>query len=127
MPMMIQTIARTLRFPPDRREDDVLAARVGPTVEPAPLRLDVEAGAVEQQPPLGRREPGEVHRRGLLAAPDRERQRPLALVPVGALEDPGFALEPAAVRVLDVLRTRGEDVEDEPAAGHEQLARSAEC
>ncbi len=57
---------------------------------------------------------------------DRERERPRALVPVGALEDPRLALEPAAVRLLDVLAARGEDVEDEAAAGLEQRAGGAE-
>ena len=102
-PRMIQSMRGPYVSRADRGEDDVLAAGVRPAVEPAPLRLDVEAGAVEQQPPLGRREPGEMHRRRLLAAAHRQRQRPLALVPVGALEDPRLALEPAAVRVLDVL------------------------
>ena len=36
---------------------------------------------------------------------------------------PGLALEPAAVRLLDVVLARREDVEGEPAAGAEQLAR----
>ena len=51
---------------------------------------------------------------------DGERQRPRRLVPVGALEDLGLALEPAAVRLLDVLAARSEDVEHEAAAGLEQ-------
>ncbi len=47
-------------------------------------------------------------------------------VPVGALVDAGLALDPAAVRLLDVLAGRREDVEDEPAARPEQLARRAQ-
>ena len=49
-----------------------------------------------------------------------------ALVPVGALEDARLALEPEAVRLLDVLAARGEDVEDEAAARLEQAARRAQ-
>ena len=88
--------------------------------------VHVEARAVEQQPPLGRREPGEQHRRRLLATAYRQRQRALALVPVGALEDPRLALEPASVGVLDVFAARREDIEDEPPAGQEQLVRRGE-
>ena len=95
----------------------------GRTSRTAPRRRSPPGRAA---PPLGRREPGEQHRRRLLAAPHGERQRPLALVPVGALEDPGLALEPAAVRLLDVLAARGEDVEDEPAAREQQLARRSQ-
>ena len=58
--------------------------------------------------------------------PNRERERPRALVPVGALEDPGLALDPAAVRRLDVLAVRREDVEDEPPRREEQLAGGGE-
>ena len=57
---------------------------------------------------------------------DRERERPRALVPVGALEDPRLALEPASVRLLDVLAARREDVEDEAAVGFEQAASRAQ-
>ncbi len=49
-----------------------------------------------------------------------------ALVPVGALEDPGLALEPEPVRLLDVLATRCEDVEDEAAVGQEERACRAQ-
>src|SRR5205823_2945193 len=54
-------------------------------------------------------------------------QRPRALVPLRALEDPGLALEPAAVGLFDVLAARREDVEDEAAAGAEEAAGGAEC
>ena len=67
-----------------------------------------------------------MHGRGLLAAAHRERQRSAALVPVGALEDPALALDPAAVRVLNVLAARREDVEDDPPALGQQLPRGAE-
>ena len=46
--------------------------------------------------------------------------------PVGALEDPRLALEPTAARLLDVVSTRGEDVEDEASAGLEQCAGRAQ-
>ena len=47
-------------------------------------------------------------------------------VPVGALPDPGLALEPATVRLPHVLFARRKDVEHEPAAGEEQLARGSQ-
>src|SRR5207244_5434456 len=47
-------------------------------------------------------------------------------VPVGALVDPGLALDPSAVRLGNVVGTRGEDVEDQPAAGQEELPRRRE-
>ena len=53
-------------------------------------------------------------------------RRRCVLVPVGALEDPGLALEPAAVRLGDVVRRRREDVEDEAAARLEQPVHGAE-
>ena len=56
---------------------------------------------------------------------DGERERPRALVPVGALEDARLALEPAAVRLLDVLAARREDVEDEATAFGSSRARAA--
>jgi hypothetical protein len=67
-----------------------------------------------------------MHRRGLLATAHGEGERPAALVPVGALEDPALALDPAPVRVLDVLAARREDVEDDPPTFDEQLAGGAE-
>ena len=48
------------------------------------------------------------------------------LVPVGALVDLRLALEPAAVRLLDVLLRGREDVEDEASAGLEQPPHRAE-
>src|SRR5581483_8359390 len=48
------------------------------------------------------------------------------LVPVRPLEDAGLPLEPAAVRLRDVLAARGEHVEDEAPARREQAARGAE-
>ena len=65
------------------------------------------------------------HRRRLLAAPHGEGQRPLVLVPVGALEDPGLALEPAAVRLLDVVRPGAKTSKTRRPPGSEQLARGA--
>ena len=47
-------------------------------------------------------------------------------IPVGALVDARLALDPAAVRLLDVLAGRREDVEDEAAARPQQLARGAQ-
>src|SRR6266849_5111695 len=98
----------------------VLAVLVRATVEPAVARLDLEALIDEERAPLARVEPRELHR-GLRAfVSNRERERPLPLVPVGALEDPGLALEPASVRVFDVAAGRREHVEDEAAARNEQ-------
>src|SRR5207245_2287711 len=53
-------------------------------------------------------------------------QRPGGGVPVGSLEDPGLALEPAAMGRGDVGGARREDVEDEAAAGTEKPAGRAE-
>ncbi len=50
----------------------------------------------------------------------------LARVPVGALEDSRLALQPPAVRLLDVLAARREHVEDEAATGHEQVVGGAQ-
>jgi hypothetical protein len=47
-------------------------------------------------------------------------------VPVGPLEDPGLALDPEPVRLLDVLAARREDVEDEQPLGLEELPRRRE-
>ena len=57
---------------------------------------------------------------------DGERQRARVLVPVGALEDSRLALEPAAVRLLDVLPARREDVEDEVPVRLEERVRRPE-
>ena len=45
---------------PPSDEDEVLLAGVGPAVEPAVERLDLEAGALEEPAPLERREPREA-------------------------------------------------------------------
>src|SRR5438045_9595483 len=73
------------------------------------------------------RDPPERHRRGALRAAHRERERLRREIPVGSLVDARLALDPATVRLLDVLAGRREDVEDEAPAGQEQLARGAEC
>src|SRR5206468_3355646 len=99
--------------------DRVLAALVGPAVEPAVEGFELEARLVQENTPLGRREPGQGHRRRGVATANREGQRSLALVPIGPLEDARLALEPAAVRGLDIVLARREDVEDEPAGGLE--------
>ena len=106
--------------------DGVFAARVRPPVEPAVARVDGEAGLGEERVPALRLEPPERHRRRALRAAHREGQRLRLEIPVGALVDPRLALDPAAVRLLDVLLGGREDVEDEPAAGLEQLPRRAE-
>src|SRR5439155_5105199 len=51
---------------------------------------------------------------------------PSRLVPDSMLEDSRLALEPASLCLLDVVRGGREDVEDEPAAGTEQVARGSE-
>src|SRR5439155_18551073 len=97
--------------------DRVLAADIGPAVEPAVVGLHLEACIGEQRVPLRGCEPRQLHRRlGALVA-DGEGERPRVLVPVGALEDPRLALEPARVRLLDVVARRREHVEDEAGAG----------
>src|SRR5207244_10236868 len=65
----------------------------------------------------------ERERRRAALASYGQRERPLLRVPVGALEDSRLPLEPAAVRVRDVVRPGGEDVEDEPAARNEERMR----
>ena len=80
--------------------------RVGAAVEPAVAADDLEAGLLEQRAPLVGREPGEHEARPAALAADRQRQRARLRVPLGALEDPRLALEPAAVRVRDVARAR---------------------
>ena len=109
-----------------RDEDHVLLAVVRSPVEPAVQRLDVEAGLVEQPEPLGQRRASAAP--NVVAAPsertESESVREL-LVPVGALEDPRLALEPAAVRLLDVLAARSEDVEDEASVAARAGSRAA--
>src|SRR3954447_23179979 len=106
--------------------DRVFATCVRPAVEPAVAGDYLEARLLEQRPPFVVREPGEHEGRRGAPAAHRQCQRARVRVPVGTLEDPGFALEPAAVRVGDVLRARREDVEHEPAARQEQLAGRAQ-
>ena len=77
--------------------------RQGRAVEPAVDGLDREPLVREQLPPLGDGEPRERHLRLGVAAADAQDQRPRVLVPVGALPDARLALEPAAVRLGDVL------------------------
>src|SRR5919106_587272 len=89
--------------PPARNPDRVLASPVRPPVEPAVVRHDLETGPLDHGAPLVRGAPREHHRRLFVPAADGERERPLVDVPVGALEDPGLALEPAAVRLRDVV------------------------
>ena len=67
-----------------------------------------------------------MHRRGFLSPAHGEGERPAAFVPVGALEDPALALDPAPVRVANVLLARCEDVEDDPPALDQQLAGGAQ-
>src|SRR5262249_56982000 len=93
-------------------------------VDPSVAADHLEAGALDERLPLVLREPGEDEARLAAGAAHRQRQRPRARVPVGALPDAGLALEPAGVRVGDVLGARREDVEDEAAAGDEQRPRS---
>src|SRR6185503_12620279 len=100
--------------------------RVRAPVEPAVAGLDPEAGALEQVLPLGYRQPGQHHRPPAGLAAHRQGQPALALVPVRALPDPGLALEPASVRLVDVVPGRREDVEDQAAAVDEQLACRAQ-
>ena len=112
-------------------------ARVRKTMSSSPVvqgggrtsrrRCRQRAGLVEQAQPLGDREPVEPERRHLAVRSDGQRKGSRALVPVGALEDPRLAFEPQSVRLLDVLATRGEDVEHEAPFGLEEAARGAEC
>jgi hypothetical protein len=105
--------------------DGVLAALIWTHVEPAVAGDDLEVRLLEQVPPFVRRTPGEVHA-GLTALPAHgEREDAPSEIPVGPLPDPRLALEPAAVRLLDVLAARGEDVEDETPAGHEEAAHGS--
>src|SRR5262245_20525951 len=124
MAMTTQVTGSTLSAVGD--EDHVLLAAIGPAVEPAVQRLDLEAGLVEQLQPLGRGKPVEREGDRRTVRADREGECSRLLVPVGSLEDPGLPLEPATVRLLDVLAARREDVEDEVPAGLQELARCAE-
>src|SRR5690349_20140944 len=106
--------------------DAVLAATVAPAVEPAVEALDLEPGPLEQRAPLLGLGPRERHRRPAAVAGDGQDEPAPLDVPVGALPDPGLSLEPARVRLGDVLGARAEDVEHVPAARDEQPARGAE-
>src|SRR5262249_43343426 len=117
-----QLTARTLlRYP-----DGILAARVRPAVEPAVAGDNRETFLGEQRRPLVRREPGELHRRRRVRVSDGQRERSRLFVPVGALPDAVLALQPAAVRLLDVVTRGREDVEHETAARCEQPAHGTE-
>src|SRR5262245_52799636 len=83
--------------------DTVLAAGERPAVEPAVALEDLQAGLGEERVPARGLDPPERHRRGALRAADRERQGLSREIPVGALVDVRLALDPAAVRLLDVL------------------------
>ena len=73
--------------------------------------------------PLLGREPGESCIEVSVSGPRTRSVRTRRVeIPVGALPDARLALEPAVVRLLDVLHARREDVEDEAAAGLEQVA-----
>src|SRR6266545_6297049 len=114
MMMITQVIRATLNAAGAGDPDAVLTARIRSPVEPAVARLDLEAALVEEHSPLGRGEPGERHRRRLaVSAAHREGERPLRGIPVRPFEDPGLALEPAAVSLGDVVGSGGENVEHE--------------
>ena len=81
---------------------------------------------VEQAEPLRRGQPVQAEARAVVAGAHGERERAGALVPDSALEDAGLALDPAVVRLLDVLAARSKDVEDEAPVRLEQLPRRAQ-
>ena len=91
------------------------------------MRLDLEPGPLDQRaatpPARARRAPSSSPRRG--RAP-RGSARRRSVSQSARSKISGLALEPAPVRLGDVVRARREDVEDEAAVGLEQLARSAE-
>jgi hypothetical protein len=60
------------------------------------------------------------------AMSSRRTESVIVRVPVGSLEDARLTLEPAAVRLLDVVAAEREDVEDETTAGNEQRVGRAE-
>src|SRR5512132_773730 len=117
---------RTADLGAPRDEDHVFAPAVRGAVEPAIAGLDHVPGFLEQVDPLVARDPGEGHSRGAVRALDRERQRPRVRVPVCALVDVRFALEPAAVRLGDVVVARGEDVEDQASSRDESRSSRSE-
>ena len=110
---------------PGRRRHVLLAVERA-AIEPAVDGFDVELRQVEKAEPLGGREPVQAEGGGGVTGANGEGERPRGLVPVGSLEDPGLALEPATVRLVDVLAARCEDVEDEATLGREQLACGSE-
>src|SRR4249920_2969054 len=124
--MKIQVIRATLTRRAAADPDRVLATSIRTAVEPAVVAEDIEARLLDQPAPLLRREPRELHRRRVLGASHREREASALGVPLCALEDPRLALQPAAVRLGDVVRAGREDVEREPPAGHEKPTRSRE-
>src|SRR5215213_4401158 len=116
----------TLTLSPDRHPHRVLAAAIRSAVEPPVVCDDVEACAFEERAPVVGVEPCELHRALAARTAHRQRQHPPLDVPVGALEDPRLPLEPASVRLRDVVRPGGEDVERERPPGEQELARGAE-
>ena len=106
-----------------QHEDHVLAALEGSGVEPAVERIDLEARLLDQTEPLGCGQPVQAEARAVVAGAHRERERAGGLVPDCALEDAGLALEPAVVRLVDVLAARRKHVEHEPALRLEELTR----
>ena len=90
---------------------------------PGTRRVLLEAGLREERVPALGFDPPECHRRGALLPAHRQRERLRHEIPVGSLVDARLALDPAAVRLLDVLAGRSEDVEDQPSAGEDVEAR----
>src|SRR5262249_15354995 len=110
------------RADPDR----ILVTRVRRAVEPAVEPLDDEARLGEQLLPALDRHPGELELGLGAVAAHAEDERLRRLVPVGALEDPRLALDPAPVRRRDVVGAGCEDVEDEAAAVAQPRAHGTE-
>src|SRR6185369_4596192 len=88
---------------PTRDPDGIFTAVVRPPVEPAVACIDREAGFCEQCVPAFGLEPPELHRRLAARPAYRERECLLEHVPVRALVDSGLALDPPAVRLVDVV------------------------
>ena len=102
---------------PDHVLAALVRAAVEPAVEPRRPRAPPRRSAAATRSPTASAASIDV----VGPSPRTERrERAGRLVPVGPLEDAGLALEPAPVRLVDVLGARREDVEDEPAAGLEQ-------
>src|SRR5262249_28897575 len=106
--------------------DAVLASGERTPVEPAVAGKDLEAGLGEERVPAGGFDPPQRHRRLALRPTHRQRQGLLHEIPVRALVDARLPLDPAALRLLDVLAGGCEDVEDQPPAGAEQLPRGTQ-